>query len=236
MPEPPAGPIARWTARAVAPVFGTLSAVRGGRALHPQGLAATGTFRPAGDRRELPGATRGTPVIARISRGAGLPEALPDVLGLAVRLVGAHGEGRDQDLLLATGGAGAVARHLLLPARDHLRAAYSSIAPYRVAGRRVTVLALPDPGERRGGATLAAAARAIGAGGVRFRLALAPVPGGPPEPLGEVVLDRVLPAADADRLSFDVRRHGPGFQPVSAVNALRPAAYAASRRPGGRTA
>jgi hypothetical protein len=43
-------------------------------------------------------------VLVRFSRGAGLPDALPDVLGIAIRIPDADGAGHPQDLMLSTGG------------------------------------------------------------------------------------------------------------------------------------
>jgi hypothetical protein len=40
--------------------------------------------------------------VVRFSRAGGLPEPLPDALGVAVRLPGAYGPGRDQDLLVTS--------------------------------------------------------------------------------------------------------------------------------------
>src|SRR4029450_7999147 len=40
--------------------------------------------------------------LLRFSRGAGLPEPLPDALGVAIKLPDAHGPGVDQDLLLTS--------------------------------------------------------------------------------------------------------------------------------------
>ena len=52
----------------------------------------------------------------RFSRGAGLPEPLPDILGVAVRVLDSHGPGGHQDFLLATSSGLPVAHHALLPA------------------------------------------------------------------------------------------------------------------------
>jgi hypothetical protein len=79
-------------------------------------------------------------VLLRFSRSVGLPEQLPDVLGLAVRVpleLGGHG-----DLLLATTGAGRWGRFLLRPARrrGHF---YSSLFPYRASIGPLLLAACP---------------------------------------------------------------------------------------------
>jgi hypothetical protein len=91
----------------------------------------------------------------------------------------AYGPGRHQDLLLASSGRAPLARHLLLPSRGFCDRPYSSILPYRLAGERVVVLALPDRG--RGPGPLLAKLRERDQGELEFELAIAPlwVLGGP---------------------------------------------------------
>ena len=120
---------------ATAATFGVLSALRGKRFFHPSGVAFAGRVDVE------PGPGYGVPLldeqrsfeaIARFSRGAGTPEPLPDVLGLAVRILDAHGKGLHQDLLLVTSDRRPLGRHLLLPARGFLSRSYSSVLPYSV--------------------------------------------------------------------------------------------------------
>src|SRR5689334_3293962 len=66
-------------------------------------------------------------VVVRLSRGAGLPAPLPDLLGLAIRL---PGDGDPVDLLLTSTGRGALTRLVPVPRRDSATA-YSSIMGYR---------------------------------------------------------------------------------------------------------
>lgn len=104
--------------RGLGAAFGTVGRLRGGRALHPQGVALTGTLTRS------PGAVRsgiawldaaGTdPVRGRLSRSAGLPTLLPDVLGLALRCPTPDGP---VDLLLTATGLGRWTRWLLAPHR-----------------------------------------------------------------------------------------------------------------------
>ena len=116
-------------------VFGSLSALRGKRFFHPDGDAyeATATFLDADDvdelARFLAGAT--SPALVRFSRGIGLPQAAPDVLGMAVKLVDFVGPREDQDFLFVTSGEGAVLQNTLRPARGFFRGNYSTVLPYR---------------------------------------------------------------------------------------------------------
>ncbi|MFN2588784.1 MAG: hypothetical protein ABR613_11805, partial [Actinomycetota bacterium] len=75
-------------------------------------------------------------VIVRFSRGAGVPEPLPDVLGLAIKIPLRQAEAGEQDLLLASSGSAALTRNMLLPARSFLSCTYTSVLPYRVGGER----------------------------------------------------------------------------------------------------
>jgi hypothetical protein len=118
---------ARPLSEASAALFAVLSAARGKRFFHPFGSAFEGTvtFLPDGD---LPfsGSHR---AIVRLSRGAGLPGPLPDVLGLALRI-----PDLDQDLLLATSGENAATRHMLLPAAGFFQRPYSTVLTSIKAG------------------------------------------------------------------------------------------------------
>src|SRR5688572_10410885 len=94
-----AGPLA-------AGVFGTLSAVRRRRIFHPYGRAFDATVDLVG----LPGLAPSVlsssgrqRAIVRLSRGVGVPETLPDLLGVAVRLLDVgDDEPVHQDLLLVS--------------------------------------------------------------------------------------------------------------------------------------
>ncbi len=109
-------------ARAVGLVLGGLSAavavVRpAGRTLHPRGRVLRATLRRDGARPPtgvpwLDG-TGTDEVLVRLSRSLGLPEPLPDVAGLALRVPLA--DSRHADLLLAASGTDVVTRHLLRP-------------------------------------------------------------------------------------------------------------------------
>lgn len=134
-------------ARAVDAVVHAASAVRGERVIHAKGEAYTGqlTLLAHVDALGVPLAAgpRNRPVLVRFSRGAGLPDKLPDVLGIAIRIPDADGEGRPQDLMLSTGSGAPIARRLLVPRRDYRAASYTSLISYDVGGRDLLVGALP---------------------------------------------------------------------------------------------
>ena len=99
--------LARAAGRLVAVPLGAVARRRHGRPMHPRGavfdavLDRTGSLPPWGvpwldePARE--------DVVVRLSRGAGLPAPLPDLLGLAVRV---PGDDDPVDLLLTSAGRG----------------------------------------------------------------------------------------------------------------------------------
>jgi hypothetical protein len=116
-----------------------LQLFRHGRPVHPAGvclvgrLECTATARCSGIRwLDEPGSVK---VEARLSRGLGLPEGLPDIMGLALRVVEQE---RTIDLLLATTGFSRPGRFLVLLRRRLDRAAFGSLIPYQ--GTRGPVL------------------------------------------------------------------------------------------------
>ena len=83
-----------WTAAAAAPAaaagFYALAALRRRRSLHPSGIGYQGQL-VVGDGPDRPGVPllrpgAAYPALLRFSRGAGLPEPLPDALGVAIKL------------------------------------------------------------------------------------------------------------------------------------------------------
>lgn len=212
----------------VAAAFGLASRLRGARAFHPRGVVLHATWRPApaaGPLRGSPLVAAERPALLRLSHGAGLPPALPDVLGWAIKVLDVYGPGRDQDLLLASTGRGRLGRHLLRPGRDLARATLSSLLPYEVADAgRATVVARGVPGAAP--VTYAELLRAgpgrLPAYEVRF--------GGHDGPL----LATVRPGDAADQelgeaARFEPWHTGPQLRPVGWLNRLRAPAYAASQ-------
>jgi hypothetical protein len=84
------------------------------------------------DEPPVSGAQR---VTARVSRGIGLPPALPDIIGLALRIETPDGPA---DLELSATGRGVPGRFVLLPHRSASTPWYGTLLPYR--GSRGPVL------------------------------------------------------------------------------------------------
>lgn len=193
-------------------LFEALARLRGGKPIHKQGRVYDARLirRGGGDWGvpwlDEPGEDTG---VARLSRGAGLPRPLPDVLGLAYGFTGP--DGTRHDLLLSTGGTGPVTRHLLVPRRDPVRSTYTTLVAYRADdGRRLTLTATPRPVRRGGPLFLLDVAE-----GTRRR------------ELGLLVLS----AARADEpVTFDPVRHPlPGLRLPGPIATVRANAYRGAR-------
>ena len=100
-----------WAAAAAGPVvaagFYALAALGNRRSLHPTGIGYQGWLEVSNERPARTGvplfqAGATHPAVLRFSRGAGLPEPLPDALGVAIKLPDVYGPGVDQDLLLTS--------------------------------------------------------------------------------------------------------------------------------------
>jgi hypothetical protein len=209
-------------------VFGSLSRLRGKRIFHPFGLGFEATLTPVGNRptgAAIFDAKDPKRAIVRLSRSAGLPEALPDPCGLAFRVPDAYGPARHQDVLLVSSGVRAVARHLILPARGFADRPYSSLLPYQLGDGHVLIGAVataPRPGPRL--ADLAEAERP----NLRFRILLAP-PGGEWQEVAELELSSRLADQFAEDLRLDPLNSGGGLEPAGFLNRLRRPAYRASQ-------
>ena len=135
---------------------------------------------------------------------AGLPAPLPDVHGLALRVLLPDGPG---DVLMNTAGFGRWTRYALVPTRSAYARPLSTLIPYRTVAGPVLI-----------------GAREVGPD--RLELTCA-VDGGPFRVFGEVALG---PRHEDQDVSFDVVTHTlPGLEQYDAVRRLRAPSYAAAR-------
>jgi hypothetical protein len=228
--QPPG--VATLVERAIAQPFRLGSAIRRARIFHPEGFLCRGTWTVettppvAADAQVLRAGARHD-VVARLSRGAGLPESLPDWFAVAVRLVDAYGPDRHQDLLINASSGLPALHHLFLPAPRWFAQSYSTCLPYRAGGGPFLIGLLPPP--ERGPDPSRAAMRAAVAAGVTFRIAVAH-PLGRWQPIGTLALREPIPG-DED---FDPWHTGGGLVPAGWLNRLRREAYRQSRIARGR--
>lgn len=148
--------------------FRAASAVRHARVFHPDGvLFEAELIRTAPDRRGLP--LTSSTVLARLSRGIGLPNGVPDIGGLAVRTPFPDAEGPPWDLLLASSAPGRLGRMAPWPATSWRTANLSSLMPLEYDGRLWWVRArVIEPAVDA--MTLESARTAVLAGGIRIVL------------------------------------------------------------------
>jgi hypothetical protein len=200
---------AGWT---LARLFSAVGLLRRGRPLHPKGVVFDAVLSRTGGRQgwgtawlDQEGQDHG---VVRLSRAAGLPEGLPDILGLAFSF---HGDdGRRHDLLLATTGLG----------RDPLRSTYTCLFPYTTPHGSILIGAAPDRPRSTAGTDTGEP--------ISFRMLVA-LPRGNWQPFGRLTLT----ARDtvATPLRFDPVVHElPGLIWRPWLAQLREPAYGAARR------
>ncbi|KGH46676.1 MULTISPECIES: hypothetical protein [Modestobacter] len=216
-------PVVDIAGRAVAVPLAALARARGAKPLHPRGL----TFSARLERWGLPRET-GVPwldstgtddVLVRLSRGAGLPRPLPDLLGFALRLP------RDPpvDLLLSSTGTGRWSRRVPVLRQD-AGSSYGSIMAYGSAAGPVRLTAVPQrsgiPSDRPG--------LTVHGPGLQITLCAA-IGRGPDEPFAQVTLLRPTDPPDP-AVHFDAVLHAPpGLAADGPMARFRHPAYAAAR-------
>jgi hypothetical protein len=212
--------------------FSLLRRIRHPRPIHSRGLVLTGqaTWLPDAAPSGIAWIddAQGKPleVTARLSRGVGLPDKLPDVLGLALRF---HtDEGWHADVLLASTGIGYPSRFVLVPRRAATGATFGSLLPYRSPRGPVLICVRSVP-SRVLPADLEGLRRSLQEQPWQIRLYHA----SPTEkwhPFADVLL---RPAAEADsaELRFDPVRHPlPGSTTYPWVRRLREPSYRVAQR------
>ncbi|WP_157417324.1 hypothetical protein [Nocardioides sp. Iso805N] len=219
--------------------FRRLARLRDARAFHPVGRVGHGRLLIDGGDSALGGALgRGEhSVTVRLSRGIGLPDRSPDLLGLAVRVAPAHAanattdatdagaDAQPIDLLLTTTAQPTWARWLVLPARRWTSRAFSTVLPYATADGGSTLIVLRPVTDW----TADASPAALSAVSESRPLAFDVLESHPRwHEVGRLVVDEV--GAD-ESIAFDPMLHAaPGLRPVRPLSALREAAYRGSRQ------
>jgi hypothetical protein len=204
--------------------FRLASRLRGERAIHARGRSFSGTVTipgGAGTGAALLDEPGTYDAVVRFSRSVGLPSWLPDVFGLAVRLVDAHGPGAHQDLLLDVTREAPLVRRLPWPGRDATGRTYGSLLPYDVAGQRRLVGVRAVPGTPRI-PTLDALPEQL-----ELALLVAPLHG-PWQEVGRVRTSGELPAPQGRRTRFTPSMTGGGLRPAGPFQTWRARSYPAS--------
>ncbi|MFF2397344.1 phosphodiesterase [Nocardia sp. NPDC058114] len=212
--------------------FQTGARLRHARVFHPRGVRLAGRFRATsayepwfgpGDRA----------VIARQSKGIGSPGGVPDVLGLAFRVL--DRDERPWDFALATTGRSAMGRFVITPARTWATARFGTLLPYRFADAPpVWLFAEPlDTDDLPNTASLRALDDHLDDRVIRFSITADGI-GRPPETVGELDLRRAEPGEYRTDFFDPILNHPADVALMPrVVNWLRENAYTGSRR--GRT-
>ncbi|WP_235027293.1 phosphodiesterase [Dietzia psychralcaliphila] len=112
------------------------------KALHPKGVVAHATLSVTGIGRTgspLLDITGRWPATVRFSRAVGLPDAVPDIGGMAIRI---HADS-PVDILLASTGLGPITRYVLTTGWRTTGRTMTSMFPVRIAGRQLLLAAIP---------------------------------------------------------------------------------------------
>jgi hypothetical protein len=219
--------VARMAGRIAGVPLAALARRRHGKPMHPRGAVFVAVLERRGSRppwgvRWLDEAARER-VVVRLSRGAGLPASLPDLLGLAVRIPGP--DGAPVDLLLSSSGAGRADRYLIAPRRD-AATAYCSLMGYRTDAGTLVLGARPE--RRQVPSEPHALAAAVDGEPLVFTLAAA-TRLGPWRPFARLALTTPTEPLDPD-VRFDaVQNPPPGLTPDGPMARFRAPAYAAAR-------
>lgn len=190
----------------------TLGAVRpASKPLHPAGRVVAGQLHRRGLRSRTGVAFLDEPgdqdVVVRESRAIGLPEPLPDIHGLAIRVT--NRDGSPGDLLLATTGWGRLTRFVLTASRTTYGRPMTTLLPYRTPDGPVLL------GARSESPGIVELACAVGGG--RWRQ------------FAELSVSRE--SAPDQEISFDpVLNQVTGLEQYPAVLRLREPAYSSARR------
>lgn len=204
--------------------FRLASRLRGERAIHSRGRAMTGRLTVTGGSGtgvRLLDEPASYDVLLRFSRSVGLPAPLPDILGLAVRVVDAHGPGVHQDLLLDSALEPPLARHFPVLRFDHLGVTYSSLLSHDVGGGRLLVGARALPGSPSA-TTLDELPEDVGLA------LLVATPYGSWRQVGVLRADGELPAPLGRQIRFSPVNSGGGLGPPKLLAAWRASAYPAT--------
>ncbi|MGC0369623.1 hypothetical protein [Microbacterium sp. SLBN-111] len=222
IPRPSRTPVSGAIGAALGRAFAVAQRVRHPRPIHRRGVVLRGELRripdatPAGIAWIDDASADASPVVVRVSRSVGLPSPLPDILGLALRVV-------DADIELASTGWGVPGRFALVPRRRAERASFGILLPYR--GDRGPVLLGARTVSGRPPATDPRALTGPDVGAV-WTLELSHATAwGPWHPFAVIEL-RLDPDPDDRGLRFDaVRRPLPGARTYAWVRAARQPSY-----------
>ncbi|MEV0292397.1 phosphodiesterase [Nocardia sp. NPDC050710] len=207
--------------------FDVAARVRHARVLYPVGIRLSGRLHAETRYESLFGAGERA-VIARLSKATGTPAGVPDVLGLAFRVLDRNNQ--PWDFTLTTTGTGFIGRFVITVARGWDSARYGALLPYRLGDSGLTwVFAEPDASQPDT-ASLKAMIRHLHDHQITFELTARGTDGGQ-DKIGELTLHRA-DTADYRTDFFDpMLNHPEGVVLMpAALSKIREMSYLGSRR------
>lgn len=206
------------------------SAIRGKRFFHPIGVVAEGSIeRIAPKDRGLP--IPSSDVVARFSKATGTPAALPDFIGLAIRVPSGPAQSEPWDVLLVSAGSGILTRALALrPVRSWSGQNLTTLMPLNYGGNKWWLRARIESPIDGTGVSLDNVRERINHGGLE--VAIEQARGSADfEKLARMTLNRVVDLGPGQDVSFDpVLNTAAGVKLYPGWLAdLRASAYARSR-------
>lgn len=213
--------------RALAGVFGATALLRRGRPLHPRGVTVRATVTMDGSGASgVPWLDEAgmTAVTVRVSRATGLPNPLPDIYGVAIRVPGASESGDvAADLLFASTGDSRYGRFALAARRRIEDGPLTTLLPLRAPAGPLLLRLVGSPG---------AALRDLGpALGLPEAMVLSYAVGrGRWVDVGELTLGVPLEDDDDPRRHDPVVHQLPGTEQYDVVRRLREPSYEAARQ------
>ncbi|MBF6327310.1 phosphodiesterase [Nocardia transvalensis] len=221
--------------RIVTEAFSALARLRHARVFHPEGLPLTGALHAVDDDYARLIGGRDKTVLARMSKATSMPDGIPDVLGLALRVL--DWRDRPWDLALATTGTGTLGRFLLRPVRSWAEARYGSLMAYSLFdGPAEWIFATPDSAQPQS-VSLDALCEYRDGHRLEFVLRAAPLRGSA-RTLAEITVSRPEIGEHAAPGFFDPVLNRPSEVRLlpQVVASVREWAYAGSRRGRGEPA
>lgn len=212
----------------IAVPLGAVAAIRRNRAFHPHGILATGTIeRLAPPDEGLP--VESSDVVARISKAVGLPNRIPDFIGLAIRMPAQRPATTPWDVLLVSVIAGTLSRVALRPVASW-STPMSTLMPLNYRGDTWWAQAQLTTRIDAPGLSLQDAADEIRNGGIDFMITQAR---GRDNftPLAHLHIDELLDPGPTQDISFDPTiNSAPGVELMPRwLTKIRRQAYARSR-------
>ncbi|MBV9320838.1 MAG: phosphodiesterase [Mycobacterium sp.] len=209
--------------------FRWASAIRHRRIFHPDGVLAEGSIErlaPANGGLPIPSSD----VVARVSKAVGTPGALPDIIGLALRLTPQDSES-PWDILLASAGSGVLGRTVgLRPVMSWTGQTLTSLMPLRYRQNYWWLRARVLSKINGSGVSLDSVRNQLDNGGIEFALDQARGRSSFRQ-LGRVRLTKIIVPSQGEDVSFDPVLHtAPGVQLYPGwLAGLRGSAYDRSR-------